>query len=180
MSFAPVIDHQWVTPRESSCQCNSDRTVNFTRLLILAFHKLLYLRNLVLVLPSVICLVICSKSTAAKRTRSTDPRCSLHQTYLLWPLLPSPGQHCYLNGDTADLIQVQDIPSRKKRASFHKDWFPILGTMISHKHPSHYIYGTEPHHFHLCTFHSAQGTLVLFGPQHVKHRSSMWMIKESK
>lgn len=39
--------------------------------------------------------------------------------------------------------------------------------------------GTGPHHFHLCTLHSAQGTLEVSGPWYVKHRRSVWVIKRA-
>lgn len=127
---------------------------------IIALYKCL--SNLMLVLPSVPCLVICLNEHHCQRNKIHLMLC-LHQVHSLWPVLPILGQHSYPNGEAPDLIQVQAMPSRKKRASFYKDWFPTLGTMISHKQLSRYTYGTDAHHFHLCTFHVAQGTLVFFG-----------------
>lgn len=107
---------------------------------ITALHK--WLRLSILVLKISFCNCSCNlfkQALLPKGMRATS----------FYSLLPRSLMEPW-NSHTAHLMQGS--PSRKTRASFHKDWLPTPGIMILYKHSSHDIHGTNPHHFQLCAF----------------------------
>lgn len=99
-----------------------------------ALCQLPWLSNLELVLPSVICLVICLNQHRFQRNEihlclSTPSLFTQACAALLGPARLAEQQQPWSKWEAS--------PTRKKRASLCKDWFPVLGTTISHKQPSH-------------------------------------------